>query len=110
MWEKKEKRSETCPDRNTTTRVPSLWTPQTINHGQRSPVHIHLHEESLPGAGDQTEHLISVPPTDRRTVRMKQSMGRAVPPTLEQCATGQLGGPITHRPVCPQFMAKRDNK
>src|SRR6266571_3853098 len=37
-------------------------------------------------------------------------MGRAIPLTLEQYTTGQLGRPTTNRPVRPQLVAKRNNK
>jgi len=77
---------------------------------QRSPVHIHLHEKPLSSPGDQTKHFVSIPPTDRWTIRAKQSVGGAISLTLEQYAARQLGQPITNCPVRPQLVAKGDNK
>src|SRR6266702_3740200 len=63
--------------------LPPLRHTKVNDHRQRITVHINLHEKSVSSPRDKTEYIISILSTDQWTIGAKQSMGRAVPPTLE---------------------------
>src|SRR6266702_1361790 len=55
------------------TRLSPLRDTKETHHGQRSPVHILIHEEPLPSPRDKAKHFVSIPPADGRTIRTKKS-------------------------------------
>ena len=60
--------------------------------------------------GSTTEHLLSVPPANRRSVRKQEPIGRVVPETPYLRATGRLGSMATNSDGCPQPLLERDHE
>jgi hypothetical protein len=58
--------------------LPMVWPTQQDHIRQGPPIHIPLCKSPHPTTRDQTKHVFSVPPPDRRTIRANQSMGGTI--------------------------------
>ena len=70
--------------------LPMVWTPQKDHQQQRSKIHITLRKITHQVARNSTKPINCSTPSNRWTVRMKESMGRTIPEAGNWGSTGRL--------------------
>src|SRR6266702_5143722 len=103
----RRKRSGSTPCQNT---LSTLRTPQTSDLGQRHSTYGKTNQRMVQHPRHRTEHQHSISPSDGRSIRKSEPMGRTVPSNVYQPSTKQLGGLAATSSVHAQLMAKCHHK
>src|SRR5712671_4980337 len=91
-----------------TTSTPLVRNPQENNIRSRPQVHVTFLENHLRGDRYTTKPKHSLPPTNRRSNRTNERLGRTIPTKLGKRKTRQLGRLPSTSQVCPQLVETRN--